>query len=1066
MQVELPERVRLGAFELDLRAGEVRKGARKILLQEQPFQVLRMLVERRGEILTRDEIKKRLWPNDTVVEFEHSIQAAISRLRQALGDSADRPKYIETIPRRGYRLIVPVERVAAAEIRPAHVADEGAGGEGAAIPVELQPATLGGRTVSHYRVLDIIGGGGMGVVYRAEDLKLGRSVALKFLPEELGSDPQALERFSREARAASSLDHPNICSIYQFGEHEGRPFMVMPLLEGQTLRERLAADAGVQKGMPLGELLDIGIQVSEGLQAAHEKGIVHRDIKPANIFITSKGVVKILDFGLAKLLEASEKEEIVGKEQDQSARPASGGPDQVGLTLTRTGAAMGTAGYMSPEQVRGEKLDVRTDIFSLGLVLYEMATGQRAFTGETAPIVHDAILNNSPVPVRELNSSLPAKLVTTIDKALQKERAQRYQTAAELGSELQRVNRDAGGGLATVLRSGRRRRRALWLTASLLLVLVGLAAGPLMLRRMGPPPKLVERQVTANPFENWVSGGAISPDGRYVAYHDQTGVYVRTVESGETQPVTVPAELKKRMFSLYWVPGGDKLLTVAADPEGWNIWEIPVLGQSEPKLLFRNGWNPAVSPDGRTVAFTNSDYGRTDREIWIAGWGGNSPRRFAEAQPNEHLMYPLWSPDGRWLAYISEKQSLSRSESSTILAQPAVSGPARVLLADSDLPKQHRLSPSSNAGFAWCSDGRLVFPVADRTKEFSARTNFSLWHVRVDATTGHVIGKPSQLTEDSNFRLWNTTCAADGRRLSVIKNRTWNDIYVAQLYSDEFKPTSPRRLTLDNRGSSIGAWTPDSKAVLFQSERSGRSQVFRQRIDSDSAELVTSGAGDISEIATTPNGAGILYRESDSISGVGGKSSESFWLARKPEAGGPSEKLLKLTAKNSFQCATKPNSSPPCVLAETTETQTVFYALDPLRGKSIEIAEVAAIRESLSDGWSLSPEASHLAVLNPDKQGPAILIISVADGSFKTLRLDSSIGKPQSISWSADSMGFFLTCREPDSFNLVHITSFGKVRTLLRTDRKQFIINPLPSPDGKHLAFQGQSWDSNLWIIQ
>ena len=230
--------------------------------------------------------------------------------------------------------------------------------------MQLRPAMLGGRTVSHYRVLDIIGGGGMGVVYRAEDLKLGRSVALKFLPEELGSDPQALERFSREARAASSLDHPNICSIYQFGEHEGRPFMVMPLLEGQTLRERLAADAGLQKGTPLGELLDIGIQVSEGLQAAHEKGIIHRDIKPANIFITSKGVVKILDFGLAKLLEASEKEETVGKEPDQVARAASGGPDQVGLTLTRTGAAMGTAGYMSPEQVRGEKLDARTDIFS------------------------------------------------------------------------------------------------------------------------------------------------------------------------------------------------------------------------------------------------------------------------------------------------------------------------------------------------------------------------------------------------------------------------------------------------------------------------------------------------------------------------------------------------------------------------------------------------------------------------------------------------------------------------------------------------------------------------------
>jgi Tol biopolymer transport system component len=582
---------------------------------------------------------------------------------------------------------------------------------------------------------------------------------------------------------------------------------------------------------------------------------------------------------------------------------------------------------------------------------------------------------------------------------------------------------------------------------------------------MGPRPKAKELQITANPSEDWVSGGAISPDGRRAAYHDGTGLYVRFIESGETHPVTVPAELKRRMGSLRWVPEGDKLLADAADPEGWEIWEISILGRAEPKLLFRNGLDPAISSDGRWIAYTNSDYGALQREIWIGGRGGDSPRRFAEAQPNEHLMYPLWAPDGRWLAYISEKQSPAGSDSSIILVQPAVSGPARVLLADSDLPKQHRLS-RGNIGFAWCSDGRLVFPVADRTNGFSPRTNYSLWQVLVDSSSGHVIGKPSQLTEDSNFRLWNTTCAADGKRLSVIKNRFWSDVYVAQLYSDGIKLTSPRRLTLDNRGSVLAAWTPDNRAVLFESERNGTSQVFRQRIDSDSAELIASGEGDIDEIATSPNGAGILYRESDSISGVGGESSASFWLMRKPEAGAPPEKLLKLTPKDTFQCASQANSSPPCVLAEKTEKQTAFHALDPIRGEGIEIAEVQAVPATLGDSWSLSPDASHLAVLNLDKQGPAILIISVADGSLKTLLLDSSIGRPQSISWAADSMGFFLTCRAPDSFNLVHITLFGKVHTLLRTDRKQFIINPLPSPDGKHLAFQGQTWDSNLWIIQ
>ena len=311
---------------------------------------------------------------------------------------------------------------------------------------ELATSSLTGKKISHYRVLEVFGGGGMGVVYRAEDVKLGRAVALKFLPEELGSDPKALERFEREARAASALDHPNLCAIHEFGEHEGQPFIVMQLLEGQTVRDRLASGEGP---LLLEELLDIGIQVSDGLQAAHERGIIHRDIKPANIFLTNKGVCKILDFGVAKLLEeapgfspANLNEEMV---EAPAFRSANRDKEEMGLQprselhLTRTGSAMGTAGYMSPEQVRGEKLDARTDIFSFGLVLYEMATGQRAFSGETAAAVHDAIVNKPTVPVCELNSALPGKLVATIDKALEKDRERRYQSATEMRLSLEQV---------------------------------------------------------------------------------------------------------------------------------------------------------------------------------------------------------------------------------------------------------------------------------------------------------------------------------------------------------------------------------------------------------------------------------------------------------------------------------------------------------------------------------------------------------------------------------------------------------------------------------------------------
>jgi serine/threonine protein kinase/tetratricopeptide (TPR) repeat protein len=418
MTVQAKHFYAFGPFRLDSEKRVLVRDGVPVAIAPKAAETLIVLVENAGRLVTKEELMRRVWP-DAFVE-EANLPKNILVLRKLLGERNGGGEYIETIAKRGYRFVVPVEEVTHAE-------------EGISSPIPAGSSLIG-KKVSHYRVLEIVGGGGMGLVYKAEDLKLGRRVALKFLPEEFAGDPIALQRFEREARTASSLNHPNICSIYEFGEHDGQPFLVMELLEGETLRERLASMSADRKSIPLDELLKVAMQVADGLEAAHEKGIIHRDIKPANIFLTKKGTAKILDFGLAKLAPQAEgdaeQEDLPLGRNGHNPRP------DAGHTLTHTGTAMGTAGYMSPEQVRGEKLDARTDLFSFGLVLYEMATGQRAFSGPTAAILKNAILNHAPTPVREMNSAVPPKLEQLVSKAMEKNRGRRYQSAAEMRAAL------------------------------------------------------------------------------------------------------------------------------------------------------------------------------------------------------------------------------------------------------------------------------------------------------------------------------------------------------------------------------------------------------------------------------------------------------------------------------------------------------------------------------------------------------------------------------------------------------------------------------------------------------
>lgn len=397
------------------------------------------------------------------------------------------------------------------------------------------------QTISHYRILAKLGGGGMGVVYEAEDQRLGRRVALKFLPEELAQNPQARERFQREARAASALNHPNICTIYDIGEHEGRLFIVMECLEGTTLKYRIEG-----KPISVEQLVDFGAQVADALEVAHTAGIVHRDLKPANLFLTKRGQAKILDFGLAKLASSPQPEMVGGSLATVAIDEAN---------LTSPGSALGTVAYMSPEQARGEELDARTDLFSFGAVLYEMATGRQPFTGNTSAIIFDAILNKPPTATVRINPDLPPQLEAVIEKCLEKDRTLRYQTASDLRADLQRLKRDTqsskvaavSGRFAVVAPVPKPEQRKWPLLAGLVgavaviaILAVGYFAGWFSSQRPYTQAELKPQQLTANSSEDPVAVASISPDGKYLLYSDLEGLHLRLMSNGETQSLPIP----------------------------------------------------------------------------------------------------------------------------------------------------------------------------------------------------------------------------------------------------------------------------------------------------------------------------------------------------------------------------------------------------------------------------------------------------------------------------------------------------------------------------------------------
>jgi serine/threonine protein kinase len=1039
-----------------------------------------MLLERPGQVVLREEIQKKLWPNDTIVEFDHSINAAVKRLRRALGDDAETPRFVETLPRRGYRFMYPLNGVARVPAQqgqplgapePATPAD--GAGAGALSGSPSNSSDLIGKQVSHYRVLGAIGSGGMGVVYRAEDIRLGRPVALKFLPEELTGDPRALERFKREARATSTLNHPNICTIYEVEEHEGKPFIVMELLEGQTVRELLASRTpsfldGPGSALRIEELVMFAIQIADGLDAAHQKGIIHRDIKPANIFITREGQAKILDFGVAKVVAAvSDRRPDVppGSRTDDHDIAATTTIDRANLTIP--GSAMGTIAYMSPEQARGEKLDARTDLFSFGAVLYEMATGKQAFTGSTTAAIHDAILNRTPAAVTSVNSQSPPELERIVNKALEKDRDLRYQVAGEIRSDLNRLKRDVESALDTTKDAhepvpdemsnrpavrGFAAKRSQLLVAVLAILVIGAAIAWYALERPKPKPELIERQLTTNSSELSVWASAISPDGRYLAYSDDSGIHLNVVDTAETH--ALPAPPASTINDLAWFPDGTKLLVggEAGEPAVSSLWTVSILG-GNPQKLRDDAADGSVFENGAGIVFLSGDA----KEIWQMGPGGEDARKVMTASEGESFGMPVGAKGRLWYKKVVVLNVVYEVDIESVDLK---GGPPTVFASNLDVTSAYFLLPNR----------RLIYSRMDRPELFRGA---SLWAVQADFFTGLPRGQPRRIANWPDFQISGLSGTTDGERLAFLKENVFrSSIYVGTLEGNGLRIVNPHRLTLSDSADEAYAWTPDSRSVLFDSNRNGTWDIFRQALDQRTAERIVASPGGSIRPAMAPEGMSVLYLT----------LSQPVRIMRVALTGGPTKFLGDIPSAGEIRCARTANL---CVVSASGPKLRVLYALDPEKGKGREVLRTdPALDPSQDEDWDLSPDGSSLAFIKGDAQRRSfqIQVRPLAGGVGRELNIrgwgNSGVSNPPvardahglvgtagSIRWAADGKGWYVTRPEGHTYGwkLLKVDLTGKATQLGQGTDWGLAI---PSPDGLHAAVTGPALTSNVWMLE
>jgi len=969
-----------------------------------------------------------------------------------------------------------------------------------------EPTPPEGRNFSHYRILEKLGGGGMGVVFRAEDTKLKRFVALKFLPDDVTKDPAALERFRREAQAASALNHPNICTIHDIYEDNGIPYIAMELLEGVTLKHRINGQP-----VPLDQLLEIGIGVLDALEAAHERGIVHRDIKPANLFVTSRGRAKVLDFGLAK--------QVAGRAVAESV--TAGGVLDTDPNLTSPGMALGTVAYMSPEQVRGEKLDARSDLFSFGLVLYEMATGQQAFSGNTTGVIFAAILEREPVPPARLNPAVPQELDRIIGKALEKNPRLRYQTARDMASDLERlkrdtssgrsaqvkyvdlpgsgstpavgaaspvpqssaqsavmpsvatsashaaasaVARDASGSGSVAVQAAREHKGKLMVGGVIALVLLAAAGyGVFSLLRGKAAMPFQNFSITQITNTGKSVNASISPDGKYVVSgivdNGLESVWLRNIPTSSDTQVLPPESRNYNGFT--FSPDGNYIYFSRSENTVETvrfIYRIPVLGGA-PQVVGKDvDSNVSFSPDGRLITYVRQNDPEIGKyHLLIANADGSAEHSLVIGSTDDAPTTVVWSPDGKLIAgaVFHNDRGLTSLESVEVASnvgeahwQPLASVKASVVTDLAWLPDMHGLLISNLGRESGYSRNQIAYVALPS-------------------------GETTAITKDTN-NYSNLSLSADGKIIATSQQKASRTFYLLPADGGGAN-ASPRPIFEQERDIANFAWAGNEQIVVSEADK-----LVRFSLDGKSRAVLASDPNaflNAPETCSPAAAAGSSVPESHRI--------VFAWAGHAENATGRSIWRVDLDGSNLKQLTTGHGDQDPSCSPDGKWVYFINNNPDRIRRVSIdggtgEDVPGTSIPNSIYGGFAahISPDGSRLAFVLTEASQAMIAPGSPNDEKIALVSLDpASKGTHQlltpnphitgSVHFTPDGKSLAYAVRENGIDNVwVQPIDGGPGHYITKFPSDQSRGGFAWSPDGKTLAILRGRLDSDVVLLR